>query len=230
MNRIASFHLQRERSAARALGRLGTDRLRLRSVPGLRFWRLLGTGRGSDTGPGADLHRTALFAVWADEADLDAFLATPSLTARTAAAEESYVVRLRGLGGQGSWRGVPVLDEIDADDSSEPGPVAVLTRADVRLRHWRTFAHAGRPVSEELGAAPGLLRVAGVGEAPIGRQATFSLWHSAADVAHFAYRMPHHVEVVRRTRAEGWYGEELFARFRPYASQGTWDGADPLAD
>ena len=69
MGRIASFHLVREPAwrAPLAMGRLGTDRLRLGRTPGLEFWRLLGTGWADDTSTGIDPRRTALFAVWASE-------------------------------------------------------------------------------------------------------------------------------------------------------------------
>jgi heme-degrading monooxygenase HmoA len=228
MARIASFHLVRERPGRQplVLTRLATDRRRLGAVDGLAFWRLLGTGRGAETGLSIDLRRIALFAVWEDEAHLDGFL-TRSVTAeRWRRAEESWHVRLRALGGHGSWRGVDVLDGLAT--GVDDGPIAVLTRADVRPGAWWRFGRAGPPVSRELQRADGLLDAVGIGEAPIGRLATFSLWRSIDHVRTF-HRSPRHLDVVRRTRRERWYGEELFARFQPYASQGTWDGRDPVA-
>jgi quinol monooxygenase YgiN len=229
MSRIASFHLVRERPGrgVLAMARLGTDRWRLPGVPGLRFWRLLGTGRGDDTGPSVDVRRTAMFAVWEDEAALDAFVSSSPIARRWAEAAEAWHVRLRGAGGHGRWRGVDVLDGLVPGSSD--GALAIITRADVRHSAWRAFRAAGRKVSEEVRAADGLLAVVGFGEAPVGRLGTFSVWRSAADAHRFAFSMPQHVAVVERTRAERWYGEELFARFEPYGSSGSWEGRDPLA-
>ncbi len=228
MARIASFHLIREPKwkTPLALGRLGLDRPRLSRVDGLVFWRLLGTGSGDNTGGGADLARTAVFAVWDDEAALDSFMATSRLAARWQTAQESWHVRLRSVGGHGRWRGIDPLDGMEQGSSS--GAIAIITRADVHRHSWKAFGAASNVVDAELHAAPGLIDVVGIGEAPVGRLATFSLWESLAAARSFAYSMPDHIEVMRRTRAEGWYAEELFARFEPYASTGTWNGRDPL--
>jgi heme-degrading monooxygenase HmoA len=228
MARIASFHLVREPRAKTpiVLARLGVDRPRLDRVEGLAFWRLLGTGRGSDTGPGADLARSAVFAVWEDESDLDRFLASHPIARRWERAAESWHVRLKALGGHGRWRGVDPLDGLA--EGERGGPVAVVTRADVRRRAGRAFGEAAREVDTELHTADGLIDVVGIGEAPIGRLATFSLWESMTAIRAFAHKMPRHQEVIKQTREGNWYSEEMFARFEPYESSGEWDGRDPL--
>lgn len=201
--------------------------MRLSRVSGLRFWRLLGTGAADDTAPSADLRRTALFAVWSDESSLDRFLAEHPIARRWGHAQESWHVRLLGAGGHGAWRGAPVLDLID--EGSAAGPLAIITRAAVQRSAVRDFSSVGRTVSDEVRRAEGLLSVVGIGEAPLGRLGTFSLWRSLDHVERFA-RSPQHLAVVRRARDEGWYGEELFARFEPFESSGSWAGRDPLAD
>jgi heme-degrading monooxygenase HmoA len=230
MARIASFNLIRERRgrAPLAMARLGLDRPHLNRVEGLVFWRLLGTGSGSDTGPGADPRRTALFAVWESEADLDRFLAGHPIAQRWKRAEEQWSIRLRRLGGHGTWRGVNPLDGLEEGDRS--GRVAIITRADVRRKSWRAFGAAGKEVDAELHTADGLIDVLGIGEAPVGRLATFSLWESMDAARTYAYSMPRHQQVIEQTRDGDWYAEEMFARFEPYGSTGTWAGRDPLSE
>lgn len=125
----------------------------------------------------------------------------------------STTICLEVAEGHGSWDGF--APDWARARTPEPGEsIAVLTRARIRLRKLRDFWRRVGPVSAEMANAEGLRYSIGIGEAPVYRQATFSIWKDTDAMKAFAYRMQAHRDVVRDTRKYGWYAEEMFVRFR----------------
>ncbi len=200
------LHVWRVRPAAvpRAFWGMAADRGPLRRDAA--FVKLLGTGKGGEFGAGkADLTRWAALIVG------DAAV-TPPMRGATA----RCVITLEPIASRGTWAGQRPFagGGTGRSASGGAGMIAVLTRARLRARKAPAFWRAIDPVSRALPGAEGMICAFGIGEAPVGFQGTVSLWRSAADVVRFAYRQPEHAAVVDRTAREGWYAEELFARFR----------------
>jgi hypothetical protein len=208
-----------------ALLRMATGLRSARRSPGASFVKLLGTGDGRTfTVRDSDPTRWAAVTAWTSAA---AALADPLARSWGRIAVESWRVELSPLASRGRWSGrepfgTPVPRRV-------AGPVVALTRARIAPRTAIAFWRSVPPVSAELHRSPGLLAAVGIGEAPIGLQGTLSLWRDSDALRDFAHRGPAHVDAVRRTATEGWYAEELFARFEVIGSSGTLDGRDPLA-
>lgn len=200
----------------------------LTGTAGLGFWKLLGSGRGGFS-LRPDLSRYALLAVWESTAHAQQFFEESALSlAYQHQSVEQWTVWLAPFRSHGQWSGInPFAGPTPIETAS--GPVAVLTRAAIRWSKLPHFWLSVPAVSRALECASGLRASIGVGELPFVRQATFSLWQSEDEMLAYAYQQKHR-DVIRRTRRERWYREELFARFTPLAAEGRWNGENPLAE
>lgn len=140
---------------------------------------------------------------------------------------ETWTLGLELMEGHGSWDGKIFLTETK-ENTNSTGPLVVLTRATIKISKLRAFWQNVAPVSNQMKFASGLITSIGIGEMPLLRQATISIWESMDQMKSFAYSMQEHREVIKKTRNEKWYSEEMFLRFRPVLSIGSLKGHNPF--
>jgi hypothetical protein len=226
---IVSLTLVRYRKAfiPFALLAMALHRLPMMLQKGCTFWKLMGCGRNGSFDLTPDWQQWGLMASWDSREDFDQFYRNSFISAWwKKLATESWTLLAEPLQAHGKWDGDEPFGQPNVKDYT--GPIAVLTRATIHLNRLKNFwAHVDEAAQLML-KARGYITSVGIGEAPVYRQATFSVWESVEDVKAYAYGSREHADIIKKTRAENWYSEELFARFKPVAAWGTLNGADPL--
>jgi hypothetical protein len=195
------------------------------AVPGLTYAETVTTAPlGAPLLPPTQLGRVGMIAAWENDEALDRFSQNHPLAARLAG---GWQVRLEPLRVFGAWAGMPGLPAkaLPVDDEE---PVGVLTLGRLRLLRTMPFRRAAGPAEADAIADGALLAGTGLARPPH-LVATFSLWRSAREMRDYAYRgTGTHQAAVKADRVKPFHHESAFVRFRPYASQGSWAGRDPL--
>lgn len=217
---LVEYH---RRARARGLARLALGRFGMAGIRGLRFFRFMGSGRDATFELVPSLSHQGLFLAFDDGTSADDFLASSRLVgAIREDARALLSMRLHAYSSRGRWGGVEPFAVVAARPTA--GPVASLTRASIRpskaLRFWRHAPGA----QAALAGAEGCLLAVGLGEAPLLRQATFTLWSSEAAMDSYA-RRGIHLEAIRAARAERHFHEDMFTRFVVSDIAGSWPGS-----
>jgi spheroidene monooxygenase len=194
----------------------------LARIPGLRFWKLMGSGTGEGFTPVPNLSVYAVLAAWPDptQAKQQVETAAPFQHFRAVACE-TWNLFLSPISVRGRWNGRSPFGT--AFDSGR-GPVVALTRASVRTNKAIRFWQRVPDISRRIGSDPNVIFKIGVGELPWLHQVTFSIWPDERAMAAFARRDGAHARAIQAVRAGDWFAEEMYARFRVIGESGTWGG------
>ncbi|MGN6353091.1 MAG: spheroidene monooxygenase [Parafilimonas sp.] len=176
----------------------------------IKFFKLMGSGKDGSFDIHPDLNQWALLFTADDPiTKAPAFLYRYWKFFRCDIRE----LLLQPIEGHGLWDGKKVFGELPKETMYD-GPIAVLTRATIRLSRLKDFWSNVDAVAGITPSAKGLIISYGIGEVPWIKQATFSIWENKAAMKNFAYSLQQHKDVIHKTRSENWYSEEMFVRFR----------------
>lgn len=203
--------------------------------PGLVFQKVLGSGEQGGFGLKPGLNFQGLFSAFDNPQSANDFVKrAPQVKAYQDRAEEFFVAVLNPVSARGQWSGFKLQAEPTHEETLHKGTphaatmddeplVASLTRASIRPFKARQFWAQSPDAEHDLGQAKDCLLAVGLGEAPLLRQATFSLWKDQAAMDAYA-RSGAHQRAIQAAYGQKFFSESMFVRFRPLKLEGQWQG------
>lgn len=207
----------------------------------ISFWKLMGCGKNGTFDKVPDWRQWAVLQVWSRGLGMELEVwdeSGPTPVSRLQTPDfllswwkffhcKVWTLVLSPIEGHGTWDGKQCFGELPRQTEYE-GMIGVLTRATIRINKLNSFWKNVDSVAHQMNGADGFITSLGIGEVPWIKQATFSIWKSKAHMRQFAYQMKEHAEVIRKTRQEDWYSEDMFVRFKIISSSGSLHGKTPL--
>lgn len=210
-----------------AFSRMGFARLMMPRISGLKFWKLMGTGAGDGFSTKPNFGCYTILCVWDDTASAtNAFKSKQPFTGNAKRSTEHVHLTLAPTQARGDWAGAQPFD--DHAFATPDGPVVALTRATIRLRHLRQFWKRVPSISDAIQDEGTRHFMMGMGEVPWLHQVTFSIWSDGDAMRRFSLTSPTHGEAVRQAYQNGWFKDQLFARFNLLKIDGNWQELDKL--
>jgi hypothetical protein len=220
----------------------------LRTIPGLQFAKIMGSGQGGGFGlKPSSTHQGFIF-FFDGPQSASQYLMSDALERIRSKAQEWWqgilgVNSCRGSWSEQSWKTEGVMTEGMAERqppqttqtpgtpqipktpqlAPEMGYMASLTRGSVRARKAWSFWRFAPQAQADLQKAQGLELSIGLGEAPILRQCTFSVWNSPQSMLNYAHQGAH-LRAIAAAQQHGFFTESMFVRMKVLHMKGIWGG------
>lgn len=187
----------------------------------------MGTGGGNGFSLWPDFTTYALLGVWESQQIADEFFNHNEIVKNYYKKSSLFrTLKMLPLKSHGLWSGQNPFQEYKLNKTDDDLPVAVITRATLRPSQLYAFWKSVPSASEAIEKAKGIQYFKGIGEWPFVQQATLSLWDNFEAVKEFAYGGKTHANIIKKTRKEQWYSEDLFARFHVLSDTGFIESSD----
>jgi hypothetical protein len=227
---LTLFRFPNLKSKLWAFGQMQFAHFFISKSPGLIFYKLMGSGRDIGFSIFPDWGVYAFLGVWDNEQAANDFFNHSAIYKRYQKKSlEQWTIFMKPIQTKGLWYGGnPFTISLELDSNNPL--IAVITRATIKpnklFKFWRYVPISQQPIKR---GCEGLIYTKGVGEVPVVQMATFSVWENLDSLKKYAYNSIEHREAIKKTHQIDWYKEEMFTRFQPFKTIGTWEGKDLLA-
>jgi len=221
----------------------GTNSL-YKSLPGLLFAKVMGSGEGGGFGLRPSATHQGLIFVFDGFKNARNCLNSPELCAYREKSREFWqgmmlVNSCRGAWNNKGWQSGGFLGEGSDQENKqsmiiqEPQlsesmvqhlePVASLTRGSISASKAVAFWRYTPATQKDLEHSAGCALAVGLGEAPVLRQCTFSVWDSTKSMTDYAHQGAH-LKAIAAAQKYKFFTESMFVRMQVLQMTGQWKG------